>query len=240
MNIVPSSDWKQGPWSSNAKQQGIIALVWHYQGGNQPLATGLLEDSKKILRAIDADYTKNRGYSIGYTHAIDAGGHVFELRGWNHGHAANPANPASRPWNNGNTMSCLLLLPTVDSPPTQAMILAAREWSAYMNGAVGKVLPHKCHYEVSSTGCPGAVLADYVHRGEFEARPPSPSTPPGDDDVNDQEHEWLATCNNMAVVGMPQMIGLLTEILNAVKAGGMNGASASAVADEVARRLSNG
>lgn len=56
----------------------FVDNVCHYPGSP---ATTNFSNPVAMLRAIQSDYTRNRGYSIGYSFAIDLNGEVWELRG---------------------------------------------------------------------------------------------------------------------------------------------------------------
>lgn len=76
------------------------------------------EDLPAYLRAIQRDYTLNRGYSIGYGFAVDWLGGVWELRGYDIRNAAN------RGWN--HRTGPVLCLVDGDDPLTPEALWSVR------------------------------------------------------------------------------------------------------------------
>lgn len=153
MILHPRHEWQlptqpvTGPkitdWSS------FVDNVVHYPGSgpnanyNNPVAT---------FRAIQADYLRTRGYSIGYSFGIDPKGEAWELRGLD-------IKPAATAGYNNQGLATFLLVPGVQ-PANEAQIATFVEIHLMMERKCGKDLGIFGHGQrgTTATPCPGAGI----------------------------------------------------------------------------------
>jgi hypothetical protein len=121
-------------------------------------ATRVNRDTAQYLRSINSDYTRNRGYSIGYNAAVDQDGVTWELRGFDFQGAANKGA-------NNYTFAILCLVDGA-SPANAKMIEGIRrvidQVNARCNGSL--VVGHR---DVGATACPGEGLYNQIRAGVF-------------------------------------------------------------------------
>ena len=116
------------------------------------------EDLPAYLRAIQRDYTLNRGYSIGYGFAVDWLGGVWELRGYDIRNAAN------RGWN--HRTGPVLCLVDGDDPLTPEALWSVRALYREANRRTGRHLNDVGHRDIGATACPGGGIYGQIQRGE--------------------------------------------------------------------------
>ena len=178
VTIRPRTDWQSAsqPVVGPAMVLGSVNLLpAHYTA-----AATVPSDTPPYLRAIQNDYTVNRGYSIGYNFAVDQAGVAWQLRGFDIKCAANKGM-------NDVTIAVLCLVDGADAM-NPAMVQTVRELGAE---AVARTRPDLLvvgHRDIGSTACPGDGIYHQVVSGQLEPAvtpdpiPPTP-TPPEDDDV---------------------------------------------------------
>jgi hypothetical protein len=130
-------------------------LVIHYTGADR-----VLTDTAQQLRNIQHDYVTNRGYSIGYSYAIDQVGVCWELRGetW---------QPAATKGHNQHTVAILCLVNGQD-PLTQPALERARRLIAELRRIAGRTLTIHPHKFYAPTSCPGAGVSAQIAAGDLE------------------------------------------------------------------------
>ncbi|MCB0967948.1 MAG: N-acetylmuramoyl-L-alanine amidase [Ilumatobacter sp.] len=130
------------------------------------------EDLPAYLRAIQRDYKKNRGYSIGYGFAVDWLGGVWELRGYDIKNAANLN------WNT-RTGPVLCLVDGAD-PLTAEALWSVRALYREANRRTGRHLNDVGHRDIGATACPGDGIYRQIQSGLItpltaaELNPPLP------------------------------------------------------------------
>lgn len=181
------------PWST------ISRVAIHYTAAvNLPDGDpGESTDIASYIRSIQADYSGNRGYSIGYNFVVDYLGRIWEARGYDIKCAANEGN-------NDTTIAILVLVDGADAAkdvmisPIKAIIAGVRE-------RAGRDIWIGGHRELpgAATACPGDGVIGQLHSipgvngGVFNpwytpTQPVPPTLPPlppipqiilGDDDM---------------------------------------------------------
>lgn len=160
-----------------------------------------------LLRATQNDYTKNRGYSIGYNDAVDGWGDVWELRG-------ETIKAAATLNHNDHTYAILILVDGQDGmSPAQFEAVAQRIFA--LEQKVGKWLQIKGHRDFAATGCPGngayaqltALRARVAQlRNPVKPEPPQPEVPevkpPSEEDDMPKYLQLVATGKPEAIVAM--------------------------------------
>lgn len=136
------------------------------------------------LAAIQRSYVNSRGYSIGYSAAIDRDGVCWELRGEDN-------IPAATKNENGHTFAILLLVDGA-RPAEGAMLDRARQLIA--DARKHRQMGITGHRDWGATACPGDGLYRQIVSGDFDrasqpapAPAPAPNSKPqpaGDDDMN--------------------------------------------------------
>jgi len=177
VTIRPRQDWQSasqpvvGPAINLSK---ITLLPAHYTA-----ASTVPSDTPPYLRAIQNDYTVNRGYSIGYNFAIDKAGVAWELRGWDIKCAANKDM-------NEVTIAILCLVDGANAM-NDNMVQTFTEIGAEAESRCRKDLLVVGHRDIGSTSCPGDGIYRQVQSGILEPGsaptpiPPTPTPTPGDD-----------------------------------------------------------
>ena len=117
-------------------------------------------DTAQYLRQIQSSYVRNRGYSIGYSAAVDQSGKTWELRGTRWMCAANKNR-------NPETFAVLLLVDS-DDPANDAMIAATRALIQQFRDVSPNDVTIVGHKDIGATACPGNGLTAQLRNGVFE------------------------------------------------------------------------
>ena len=117
-------------------------------------------DTAQYLRQIQSSYVRNRGYSIGYSAAVDQSGKTWELRGTRWMCAANKNR-------NPETFAVLLLVDG-DDPANDAMIAATRDLIQQFRDVSPNDVTIVGHKDIGATACPGNGLTAQLRNGVFE------------------------------------------------------------------------
>jgi len=183
----PRADWVDPAYpisGPNADTSAIHTAVIHYTA-----ASAIPQDVAGYLRAIQRDWLVNRGYSIGYRHAVSQTGAVYQCRGWEFKSAANKGNPTITGVPNFNVYSepILMLVNGADMASPMA-VRSAKAIIAESQRRSGRTFRIVGHGELDATACPGAGLRAQIKAGVFTPSPdptPPPTTPPTleDDDM---------------------------------------------------------
>jgi hypothetical protein len=179
--IRPREDW-QNPAQPVVGPKMVLSTVTmvpaHYTA-----AASIPDDIPAYLRAIQNDYTVNRGYSIGYNFAVDQTGTAWELRGFDIKCAANKGM-------NEVTIAVLCLVDGAEAM-TPPMVDTFNGIAAEAQRRVAAALLVVGHRDIGSTACPGDGIYGQVVAGVLEPtapptpqpEPPTPNPPPEDDDM---------------------------------------------------------
>lgn len=135
------------------------------------------EDLPQYLRNMQYYYVTQRGYSLGYSFAVDWLGGVWQIRGWEFQSAANRGH-------NNHTLPILLLVDG-DDPATSFAVAAVQDLVEQAKIRYGRDLVIVGHQDIGATGCPGAGIQAQIEAGVFEPRPVVPPVvdPIPEDDV---------------------------------------------------------
>ena len=128
-----------------------------------------------FLRSMQADYLRNRGYSLGYSVAVSTVGESWEIRG-------DDIKPAATKGHNDTTYAILVTVDG-DAPASPAAVAEVRRLIAAAEVLAGRPLRIVGHGELGSTSCPGAGLRAQIAAGTFRPVAPPPPPNPGDDDM---------------------------------------------------------
>jgi hypothetical protein len=181
----------------------IDTMAIHYPSGNTPDGdpTDRL-DVAPYLRSIQVDYERSRGYSIGYSFAIDWTGDVWECRGWD-------IKPAANAGHNDHTIA-LLMLVDQDQPATAAQLAAARAYVAELERRHGRPIVVTGHGQLpgAATACPGAGLRAQIAAGAFNPTPPTQEVP----EVNTARRVRIRGYANVWLIGAGPALHLTPEL----------------------------
>lgn len=151
-------------------------LVFHWPGSTSVPTT--LPATLDTLRAMQADYTANRGYSLGYNWAISRDGYWIEIRGRDYRNAANlgrKVNGNANEWTSSVLMFC--------GTSKNTTVTGAQEWAVHeLVRAHYWRWPQRVHADLDPTSCAGPTVIAAVRAGTFRPEP-VPIPPPGDDKV---------------------------------------------------------
>ena len=167
--VGPDIDWSK-----------IDMVVIHYTAADNLIDGDPGENWNGIpayLRSIQNDYTVNRGYSVGYSVAIDQRGVSWELRGVDIRNAANKGNvnrhkhqndyPAPLTHNcNHHTIAILCLVDGNDSAQP-GMLSEINRLIAWYQQLAGRTLKIVGHRDLDFTGCCGEGLYAQIRSGEI-------------------------------------------------------------------------
>jgi hypothetical protein len=130
---------------------------------------------------MQADYLRNRGYSIGYWWLVCQNGDSYQIRGTEYNSAANLGVKVS---GNANDYTAPILFDVrYDELATPAAIATARRlWNSV--GIFDRPVPHRA---LDYTTCCGDRLIAQINAGEFDN--PTTTPPIGDDDMYPQAFE---------------------------------------------------
>ncbi len=145
-------------------------------------------------RSMQADYMRNRKYSLGYTCSADQSGVSREIRGLDFRPAAT---------RNANTYAfAILVLVDGDGEASPAACAEVRRLIGEFERLTGRHLRIRGHGEYVATACPGAGLRRQIAAGVFSPRwspIPQPPTEEADDMpaylhlITPTKGEWLWT-----------------------------------------------
>jgi hypothetical protein len=159
-----------GPKPKAKRTVGVV----HYSGSNS-----IPKDYPAWLRSMQNDYTKNRGYSLGYGYMVPGNGDDYEIRGADFNMASNNGDKV-----NGNandwTLSILLDV-TTTSAATPAQIETCKRIFAAA-GIYSRPVPHSFY---DYTSCCGGTVTNQINQGLFDqgAPPPEPTPPSEESDM---------------------------------------------------------
>lgn len=196
--IIDRTAWQspKQPVTGPATLSNLIsAVVYHYPGGgfNQT-------DVPAQLRAMQADYLKNRGYSLGYCFVIC--GAIYEVRGVDIRNAANNGVPSKSGVQNYNPFTISVQFGTDGADPApEGDLDRAAELHVWLERLYGRELRIEGHGDKDATPCPGAGIRSQLPRLAAKVQalrnPPKPPPLPSDGlPLKDVEMVILISCND--------------------------------------------
>ena len=119
-----------------------------------------MSDTAQYLRNMQKSYVDRRGYSLGYSVAVDQQGISWEIRGTDYIPAANVGY-------NDSTWVILALVDWQDecNPKMVETIRRLVAWARQQTGEDTPVIGHK---DLASTQCPGTGIYNQIRNGTFE------------------------------------------------------------------------
>ena len=178
MIIHPRTEWQdpampvvKGP---AMRLSEMTMLPAHYTA----MAAVVPDATAPYLRSIQRDYTRNRGYSIGYNFAVDHDGQAWECRGFDIRCAANRGV--------NETTIAVLCLVDGSRPMNAAMVATFTALGAEAQWRCGRDLLVVGHRDIGVTACPGDGIYRQVVGGQLEPDdvvPPVPKPPAQEDDT---------------------------------------------------------
>lgn len=171
-------------WQNPAQPVTGPAIVWpdidtvvvHYTASKDCPEGAPLEPYRAFMRAMQNDYTVNRGYSLGYSVAVSTVGESWEIRGVD-------IKPAATKGHNGHTYAILVTVDG-DNPASPSAVTEVRRLVADAERRAGRQLTIVGHGQLGATSCPGVGIRAQIAAGVFRpVPPPIPPTPtPTEDD----------------------------------------------------------
>lgn len=136
-------------------------IVIHYTGSQT-----VNRNTAELLKGSQRSYVNNRGYSLGYSVAVDQDGVSWEIRGTDFIPAANKNY-------NGVTWVIQVLVDWQDGCNRQ-MVETVRDLVWFARHNIGRDVPVIGHRDIGSTRCPGDGVYDQVQRKVFEPQARKP------------------------------------------------------------------
>ena len=179
MIIRPRRDWQaktQPVTGPPYPGKSIVDVVYHYPGMQSTFA-----DPVRSLRAMQADYLRNRGYSLGYSYGIDPTGTIWEIRGVD-------IRPAATAGYNDEGVAVLFMV-TGQAPASDIQLTAAVDLHRWLEDRHHRVLgvTGHCFKGSTATVCPGAGIVAQLPEIERWVHDTG-----DDDDVTDQDVQRIA------------------------------------------------
>jgi N-acetylmuramoyl-L-alanine amidase len=197
VTIRPRTDWQSAAQPVVGPRMVLSTVTMfpaHYTA-----ASTVPADTAPYLRAIQNDYTVNRGYSIGYNFAVDRAGVAWELRGFDIKCAANKGA-------NEVTIAVLCLVNGAEAM-NAAMVDTFRQLGAEAQRRVGTSLLVVGHRDIGATACPGDGIYGQVVRGELEpASNPVPKPEPPNPDPTPEETDDMPFIITNKATGAPALV----------------------------------
>jgi hypothetical protein len=154
----------------------VDTVVVHYTASRDCPEGQPLEPYKAFLRAMQNDYTVNRGYSLGYSVSVSTVGESWEIRGVD-------IKPAATKGHNGHTYAILITVDG-DAPASPSAVAEVRRLIADAERRAGRKLAIVGHGQLGATSCPGVGIRAQIQAGVFTPvpTPPAPPAPTPEDD----------------------------------------------------------
>lgn len=168
----PRSAWEQAGFTVDSHTNSrpidwsrVDSIVIHYTA-----AKNADSDTARWLAQMQRSYVNGRGYSLGYSCAIDQTGVCWEIRGTDH-------IPAATKGENGHTFAILQLVDW-QNPANPAMIERTRRLVSDLRAHNQMTITG--HRDWGATRCPGDGVYHQIETGTFEpvSTPPTPPAPP--------------------------------------------------------------
>ena len=168
----PRSAWEQPGYTINEHTDArpinwarVDSIVIHYTA-----AETADTDTARWLAQMQRSYVNGRGYSLGYSAAVDQNGVCWEIRGTDH-------IPAATKNENGHTFAILQLVDW-QNPANELMIERTRRMVSELRQQNRMTITG--HRDWGATRCPGNGVYHQIETGTFEPvpTPPTPPAPP--------------------------------------------------------------
>lgn len=168
----PRSAWEQAGFTVDSHTNSrpidwsrVDSIVIHYTA-----AENADSDTARWLAQMQRSYVNGRGYSLGYSCAVDQNGVCWEIRGTDH-------IPAATKGENGHTFAILQLVDW-QNPANDLMIERTRRLVSDLRAHNQMTITG--HRDWGATRCPGDGVYDQIETGTFEpvSTPPTPPAPP--------------------------------------------------------------
>jgi hypothetical protein len=142
-----------------------IPSEWRYNTIHWPGANVNVNNPVGVLRSMQSAWSRIKGYSLGYNFAVFPNGDVYVIRGFDIRCAANGDQEVNRPG-----IAILLVVPNVDTRPTNEMINGVRTVVSLTRARVPQTLIINAHRQIrpEPTACPGDEIAKMIVAGVFE------------------------------------------------------------------------
>jgi hypothetical protein len=199
----------------------VMQTVAHWPGGRVPTSSAGVP---AYLRSIQSAYMAdpNRGYSIGYSEAVDPWGGRWELRGFDWRAAANAIAGEPLGQENARTFALLFIIGADAATLPPAMLEAARDSINAAQLVSGRRLELRGHGDLEPTACPGAAVRLAIVAGALAVPfPPTPPNPGEPDPMNTARIVRLPGYLNTFLVGAGAPLHLTPELLTDYKAAGV-------------------
>lgn len=164
--------WEQPGWTvaehTNSRPlnwSDVDSIVLHYTADRKANP-----DTRQYLENMQKSYVTHRGYSLGYSVAVDQTGVAWEIRGTDF-------TPAANKGHNYHTFVILCLVDWQD-PCNTLMVDRVRGLVRWARQQANRQLNVIGHNDIAATSCPGTGISAQIDRHEFEP------TTPEDDDMN--------------------------------------------------------
>lgn len=176
MTHYQREDWQDpknpitGPKPKAKRTTGVL----HYSASDS-----IPGDKAAWLRSMQNDYTKNRGYSLGYGYLVCGNGDSYEIRGNDFNMASNPGDKVD---GNANDWTLSILLDVTTTSPATAAAIARCQQIFAAAGIFTRPVPHSFY---DYTSCCGDTVRQQINEGLFDqSSTPDPiPVPPGDTDM---------------------------------------------------------
>ena len=159
---IPITEWQESGYTISGNTNSrplywprVLKVVIHYTAADK-----VDTNTADYLRAIQRSYVSGRGYSIGYSYAVDRDGVAWELRGTHH-------MPAATKNHNSNSIA-ILMLTNGQEPASDVMVERARDIIAEANRLAGRTLRIGGHRDYGATQCPGDGNYALIQSGAFK------------------------------------------------------------------------
>lgn len=178
----PVTTWQLSsqPVSSGARMdlKALRYITIHYPGGTVDVdgRDNIYQDSDfvQVLRNMQSDYVRNRGYSLGYNSAVAPDGDEWEIRGTRFRAASNGCSSVNKP-----AYTIQVTTPNIHASPSSAQVKGVQQAIARVRAAAKAAgNTHKLtingHRDVrplcgsGGTACPGTPLYNLIKNGTFK------------------------------------------------------------------------
>jgi hypothetical protein len=163
----------------------IDTIVIHYTASKDCPEGDDRQAYGAFLRAMQRDYTTNRGYSLGYSVAVATVGESWGIRG-------DDLKPAATKDHNDHTFAILVTVDG-DAEASPAAVVEVRRLVAEAEQRAGRTLKIVGHGELGATACPGAGLRRQIVADVFRPVAPPPPPPPS---PSTEQHRMFVIVGN--------------------------------------------
>jgi len=170
--LHPRSDWQTpdvvGRWQRHTWQDPtkVVGIAWHYPGAPHLAPQATDAETAQLIRDMDAEYVRDRGYNLGYNFVIADDGDVWVVRGLTDKCAAN-GNATT----NERYLGVLFVTHDLTTPPNGAQLAAARDLVGYVRRWSPSCVTLVGHRDLFPTTCPGDRTYALVKSLEPDAPP---------------------------------------------------------------------